>query len=173
MDILPPLLKWLQNLVEVNTDYSSYSEEDKQKVFLTASIAKTLKNILELKLLEEDGSVSKDAEQPLEETNKFIDSINCRRRKAKKNTLKLSDILEPYEEELNYDGELYCGESRLLHIYGTKILNAIYNYTYGDESGELLVLFDKTIFGSGKEGFYLTGNEIYIKESFEDRYVTK
>lgn len=67
-----PMLQSLQDLVESNTDYNSYSAADKKGVFLTASIAKTLKNVMEAPLLDEDGLVTSESRAVLTSARKAL-----------------------------------------------------------------------------------------------------
>ncbi|WP_276784788.1 hypothetical protein [Thalassolituus oleivorans] len=55
------------NLVNKNTDYSSYTTDDKEEVFKVVSYAKTLKNILNTQLLTEEGSLTDASQHVLEE----------------------------------------------------------------------------------------------------------
>jgi len=97
---------------------------------------------------------------------------------AKKIIVSLEDILEEYEDKINDGGYLYAGYYRLSDIEDTKKRNAINSYAHdwresddrhkSGPDGELLVLYDITVFGSADDGFYLTEDEIFIKEAFQD-----
>lgn len=56
-----PLLDSLVVLVDNNKDYNSYSEADKKGVHMTASLAMTLKNIVEAPVITEDGSLTSES----------------------------------------------------------------------------------------------------------------
>jgi len=56
-----PLLSSLENLVLSNDNYSTYSEIDKKGVFMAASIAKTIKSIMETPLIDEMGVLTPDS----------------------------------------------------------------------------------------------------------------
>lgn len=53
-----PLLTGLQNIVQKGTDYQSYSLENRKGIMMAAAMAKTLKNILEAPLLDQDGALT-------------------------------------------------------------------------------------------------------------------
>ena len=53
-----PLLSGLQKVVRHGTDYSSYSMENRKGIMMAAAMAKTLKNVLEAPLLNENGSLT-------------------------------------------------------------------------------------------------------------------
>lgn len=54
----PPLLAGLQDIVQKSTDYQSYSLESRKGIMMAAAMAKTLKNILEAPLLDQDGALT-------------------------------------------------------------------------------------------------------------------
>lgn len=60
-----PLLDSLVVLVDNNKDYNSYSEADKKGVHMTASLAITLKNIVEAPVLTEDGSLTSESKKEI------------------------------------------------------------------------------------------------------------
>lgn len=60
-----PLLNSLITLVAHNNNYTSYSNKDKKGVFISASLAKTLKNIIEAPLLTQEGNVTSESEKML------------------------------------------------------------------------------------------------------------
>lgn len=67
-----PLLQSLNELVESNTNYSTYSEEDRKGVMIAASTAKVLKNLLEAPIIDNEGTLTPDSRKVLEETKKII-----------------------------------------------------------------------------------------------------
>jgi hypothetical protein len=69
------LLDGLQKLVANNTDYQTYSVEDRKGVMMAAALAKTMKNILEAPLLSEDGEIIASSMQIFQDAQKQIDSI--------------------------------------------------------------------------------------------------
>lgn len=60
-----PLLDSLVVLVDNNKDYNSYSEAEKKGVHMTASLAVTLKNIMEAPVLTEDGSLTSESKKEI------------------------------------------------------------------------------------------------------------
>lgn len=67
-----PLLQSLNELVESNTNYSTYSEEDRKGVMIAASTAKVLKNLLEAPIIDNEGTLTPESRKVLEETKKVI-----------------------------------------------------------------------------------------------------
>lgn len=67
-----PLLQSLNELVESNTNYSTYSEEDRKGVMIAASTAKVLKNLLEAPIIDNEGTLTPESRKVLEETKKII-----------------------------------------------------------------------------------------------------
>ncbi len=170
-----PLLKSLQELVSANTDYSSYSVDDKKGVFITVSIAKTLKNVLEVDVLEQDGSLTNDSKEVIQETTKKLEDLNCKIVDINKDIISLETLLEEHEDILTDDSYIYFSWS----IPYERSRNAINAYAHPDSEiddgwktgpdGNHLVLVDSTISGSATEGFFLTEDELYFKAAFEDR----
>lgn len=67
-----PLLDSLKRLVDENSDYQSYSDKDKRGVFMSVSLAKTLKNILEAPLLSEDGRLTTESRDVVKLGNELV-----------------------------------------------------------------------------------------------------
>lgn len=67
-----PLLQSLNDLVESNTNYSTYSEEDRKGVMIVASTAKVLKNLLEAPIIDNEGTLTPESRKVLEETKQII-----------------------------------------------------------------------------------------------------
>ncbi len=67
-----PLLKSFNELVESNTNYSTYSEEDRKGVMIVASTAKVLKNLLEAPIIDQEGTLTPESRTVLEDTKKII-----------------------------------------------------------------------------------------------------
>jgi hypothetical protein len=74
-DRFTPLLTSLEVLVSSNTNYSTYSEADKKGVFMAASIAKTIKSIMEAPLINEDGTLTPDSKKAVELAEETLASI--------------------------------------------------------------------------------------------------
>jgi methylthioribose-1-phosphate isomerase len=62
----------LRDIVSDETDYQNYSKKDKQKVMHSAAFAKTIKNILEVPVFDEDGIVTKESKTILASTREFF-----------------------------------------------------------------------------------------------------
>ena len=63
--LFQPLLQGLQNLVTHSNDYGSYSLADRKGVMMAAALAKTLKNVMEAPLLDENGALTAASRQVL------------------------------------------------------------------------------------------------------------
>ncbi|MBA4500870.1 hypothetical protein [Marinobacterium marinum] len=72
---LKPALGPFIELVNHNPDYSTYSEEDKKEVFKIQALAKTIKNILDTKILDSEGALTPESRQVVREGNKFLHKI--------------------------------------------------------------------------------------------------
>jgi len=171
-----PFLESLDELVERNDNYETYSEEDKKGVFITASLAKTLKNILEVNILNEEGTPTGISEKVVEKSKLLIKEEEYQNTSIKKPVVSLESIFEKYEweDDIHNGSSLYIG----WRAPYKKIQNAIDSYAYeGDDEEEykcppdasLLVFYDHTIFGSADEGFYLTEDELYAIDYSKDR----
>lgn len=73
-----PLLAGLQQIVTKNTNYATYSQEDRKGVMMTAALAKTLKNVLEAPLLEQNGTLTTASNRVLLETQQKLLEIGSR-----------------------------------------------------------------------------------------------
>lgn len=67
-----PLLMGLRRIVSQNTDYATYSNEDRKGVMMAAALAKTLKNVLEAPLLTQDGALTTASREALLETREKL-----------------------------------------------------------------------------------------------------
>jgi len=193
-----PLLQSFETLISSNgIDYRTYSEEDKKGVFILASLAKTIKLISDSPLIDENGIVTKESREAISSGKDSLTSIGSSKIENKdikleteepsvinksvtKEAKSFEDLLDPYgrnEDRLN-DGSYIFSGMHLGSSKGTKkTKGAVSSYAYindtkGDSPwGDLLVLIDSTIFGSGKDGIYITDDEIYIKPVLEDRII--
>ena len=67
-----PLLMGLRRIVSHNTDYATYSIEDRKGVMMAAALAKTLKNVLEAPLLTQDGTLTTASREALMESREKL-----------------------------------------------------------------------------------------------------
>jgi hypothetical protein len=74
-DRFTPLLNSLKELTLSNSDYSTYSEADKEGVFMAASIAKTIKSILEAPLIDDAGTLTSKSKDAVELGKKTLTSL--------------------------------------------------------------------------------------------------
>jgi len=82
-DVLQPLNKVfeyyiedLEDIIDVSTDYRTYSQKDKETVMLTASIAKTIKNVCDAPIIDEDGDVTRKSKRVLKKASRLMEEIN-------------------------------------------------------------------------------------------------
>jgi hypothetical protein len=57
----------MQHIVMKSTDYSSYIENDRKSIMITGIMAKTLKNVMEAPVIDENGAVTSVSQQALDE----------------------------------------------------------------------------------------------------------
>ena len=62
-------------LVHENSDYSSYSREEKQEVYKISAMAKTMKNLLDAQLLGEDGTLTKGSRKVVKDTKAALETL--------------------------------------------------------------------------------------------------
>ncbi len=73
--ILIAYLWQLQNIVEVSNDYSTYKEEDKGIVMVTVAIAKTVKNVCDAPIIDEEGAVTQKSREVLEQADVLMKKL--------------------------------------------------------------------------------------------------
>lgn len=61
MERFEPLLAGLNKAVEVSTDFRSHSEETQKGIMMAATMASTIRNVIEIRLLTDEGTVITDA----------------------------------------------------------------------------------------------------------------
>ena len=174
-----PMLDSLEKLVETNIDYSSYSEDDKKGLMICASIAKTIKNLIDCPMLDEDGTVTTSSAESVSTGTSALKTISDDSEMSQLNQRiepviakkTFEELLEPFIERLNVGSYMYAGSALYSSKVRKKANNAVKEYANDDgyePFGELLVLIDTTVFGSAKDGFYITEDEIYAKELMDD-----
>ena len=67
-----PMLTSMQELIESNTNYATFTEEDKKGVFITASIAKSLKNLLETQIIDNEGVLTSDSKKAIKTSKNIL-----------------------------------------------------------------------------------------------------
>ena len=70
-----PLLTEVQQLVVVSHDYSSYADTDKKAVMMAAMLAKTIKNVMETSILDDNGMITSASEQIVAESERVMEAI--------------------------------------------------------------------------------------------------
>ena len=173
-DRFQPMLSNLKSLLASSNDYASWSEANKKGTVMTATLATTIKNLLEVKLLEEQGVLTAGAKaiakskpnQIASGEFKIDQAIEAEKvlaeqeAKSIKVVVKsLADIIREKGSKLNDGANIYCGHSLNDAKVQKKINNAINAYA-SRAHGELLVFVDATVFGKGDKGFYITTEEV-------------
>lgn len=74
-DRFAPLLTSLEELVLSNDNYSTHLEIDKKGIFIAASIAKTIKSIMEAPLIDENGVLTPDSHKAIELAEEALASV--------------------------------------------------------------------------------------------------
>jgi hypothetical protein len=67
----------LKSIVNKNDDFSTYNESNKKSVFVTVSIAKTIKNVCDTPIIDEDGEITVKSEEALKYANDLIDKLKA------------------------------------------------------------------------------------------------
>lgn len=71
-DIFENYLDKLENIVDKNINFPTYSDIDKKTVADTFSIAKTLKNVCDAPIIDENGKITRKSRRILEDTKEFF-----------------------------------------------------------------------------------------------------
>ncbi len=71
-DIFENYLDKLENIVDKNINFPTYSDIDKKTVAETFSIAKTLKNVCDAPIIDENGKITRKSRRILEDTKEFF-----------------------------------------------------------------------------------------------------
>lgn len=72
MDPFADLLDDLADLVEDNVDYGTYSKKERKLVSVTGAYAKTIKNVVDTPIFDEDGRVTKESKAMLAAAQKSL-----------------------------------------------------------------------------------------------------
>jgi hypothetical protein len=82
IDILEPLnddfetyIEKMEDIVYRSKDYSKYSQSEKQIILTTASIAKTVKNICDSPIIDENGEVARKSKRVLKKAKEFSEKL--------------------------------------------------------------------------------------------------
>ena len=70
-----PLLAKVQRLVVISHDYTSYTVKDKKVVMIAAMLAKTIKNVMETSILDDNGMITTASEQIVAESERVMQAI--------------------------------------------------------------------------------------------------
>lgn len=62
-----PMLTDMITLIDNNSDYSSYGVDEKQKIMMCLATASTMKNVLETPILNQDGSLTQESQDVLQQ----------------------------------------------------------------------------------------------------------
>lgn len=65
----------ISDIIDRSVDYRTYSNEEKQLVHITASLAQTVKNVCDAPIIDEDGEVTKKSKEVLEKAKEITKKI--------------------------------------------------------------------------------------------------
>ncbi len=74
--LFQPMLISLQELVAGSNDYSAWSMADQKGLFMTMSVAKSLKNLLEAPIMDNDGVLSDESAELLDASRDLLVQLN-------------------------------------------------------------------------------------------------
>ncbi len=82
IDILEPLniifkdyIHTMKQILKQSNDYSKYSQKNKEKIMVVASIAQTVKNVCDAPIINKEGIVSKKSEEIMKMASAFMEKI--------------------------------------------------------------------------------------------------
>jgi len=82
VDILEPLndmfedyIEKMEEIVDKSVDYRTYTSSEKEIILITASIAKTVKNICDAPVIDEDGEVTRKSKRVLRKAKKLTEKL--------------------------------------------------------------------------------------------------
>ena len=70
-----PLLVEVQNIVAKSSDYMTYDDRGKKIMMMAAMLAKTIKNVMETSILDDQGVITTISEQIVEESKRVLQSV--------------------------------------------------------------------------------------------------
>ncbi len=184
-----PMLKEFCALVERNIDYSSYADNDKKLVFKVAATAKSIKNLLEVVIINEDGSLTNQSNNIASFGTALIEGQYVDQASLEPNIehVDVKKEPEPKKDLEHYIREIssHIDDQKWVYAlsHGKKLRDktaaAVKSYAHEDyevdsdyksEPYGLLVLIDTTLFGSAKDGFFITDTHVYGKPSYNERF---
>ena len=75
--IFSPMINSLNTLVSRNEDYDSYTDDERKGVFIVASTAKTLKNLIDTPIIDGQGVVTGESRKAIEAGNEFFTKLSA------------------------------------------------------------------------------------------------
>ena len=82
IDVLEPLneefedcIEKMEEIVDKSVDYRTYSQSEKETIMITASIAKTVKNVCDAPVIDEDGEVTRKSKRVLKKARKLTEKL--------------------------------------------------------------------------------------------------
>lgn len=178
-----PMLKQLEAKVDANQDYATWSKQDQEALFIIFSMAQTLKNLMEVPLLDDSGALTPGARavtsanvaQLADGKYKLDEAIAAETTKAEalaRDAVKpkrgFADIIREKQTRLNDGSNIYCGLSLKDPKIRRKINNAITAYASDCYEDDVLVLIDTTLFGKSDEGFLITADDLYYAKNLDN-----
>lgn len=74
-EVFDDYIERLDNIVDREVDYSKYKDKDKRTVMIVASIAKTIKNLCDAPIIDENGEVTRKSKRVLKKSREFIETL--------------------------------------------------------------------------------------------------
>ena len=76
-EILEDYIGRLEDIVNKSNDYRSYSQSEKEIVMTTLSIAKTVKNVCDAPVIDENGEITRKSKRVLKKAKEFTEKIQA------------------------------------------------------------------------------------------------
>jgi len=74
-DLFSKMLDKLEEITSKHIDYKSYKKDEQEIVFISLSIAKTVKNLCDTPIIDESGKITISSKKVLENTREFISNL--------------------------------------------------------------------------------------------------
>lgn len=74
-DIFEDYIDVLENIVDKSNDYRDYTQDEKENVMITASIAQTVKNLCDAPIIDEKGEVTRKSKRVLKKAKELTQKI--------------------------------------------------------------------------------------------------
>ena len=155
-NLFKPYLKFINELTTKNTDYRSYTQQEKERLFIAFSIYNSLENILNVTLLTKKGNLRQAVRKSIKETTSVITETPVILNKNKTNSKKLKSIVKKYIKPI-------YKELDTMYDINFKSDEEHEKYKPEDYQGTLLISFQKSWF-YGRVSIYFSDVELYVDD---------